>query len=208
MESRLRQGSEHRGGEHQRSEHRVAMWVREPIGSEHHLVRHWLQAAESRASCRLANILKHWNLIPSEWVALKLMYGPGRAAPGSIAQSLGMSKGGASKLVNRLVKKGLATKSVSDLDRRFRAVGLTESGEELVSILAPHDRKSDREFVPEAGPERLQLIIALRKLVTAPEYSALRPTGRPVRRTRAPEIGPVTCYDPLLGILNASAIRG
>jgi DNA-binding MarR family transcriptional regulator len=47
-----------------------------------------------------------------------------------------MTKGGASKLVDRLVKKGLARKTVSEFDRRFRAVELTERAEGLVRNLA------------------------------------------------------------------------
>jgi DNA-binding MarR family transcriptional regulator len=57
-------------------------------------------------------------------------------SPLDIARAIGMTKGGASKLVDRLVKKGLARKTVSEFDRRFRPVDLTERAERLVRNLA------------------------------------------------------------------------
>ena len=188
---------------------RMKCWAREPISSEQHLIRHWLKAAESCASHRLVCLLKRGNLIPSEWAALRLMYGPGRAAPAHIARSIGMTKGGASKLVDRLVKKGLAIKSRSRFDRRFRPVGLTKSGERVVVAVAAYDRRFDQEFVPEAGPQRTQLMGTLKKLVVVPRHwSALRSKTLPARRKKAPEIGPATYFDPVLAILSAFATRG
>ena len=55
-------------------------------------------------------------------------------------------EGGASKLVSRLVKKGLVRKTVGRLDRRFRAVGLTKLGKGLVPHPALLEGVIDRRF--------------------------------------------------------------
>ena len=69
---------------------------------------------------------------PSEWAVLRELYRPGRRSPVELGQVIGMTKGGASKLIDRLVKKGLVRKEVSEFDRRFRGVELTEYGREWV----------------------------------------------------------------------------
>jgi DNA-binding MarR family transcriptional regulator len=45
-----------------------------------------------------------------------------------------MSKGGMSKLIDRLVKRKLVRKDVSEFDRRVRAVGLTAYGKDWVFL--------------------------------------------------------------------------
>ena len=107
-----------------------------PITQAQSLCSYWVKRAERRVSTSFARKLKASGIIASEWEALRLLYGPVRRSPVEIAQALGMTKGGGSKLVDRLVKKGLARKAVGEFDRRFRTVELTERGEGLVANLA------------------------------------------------------------------------
>ncbi len=108
----------------------------EPITQAQSLCSYWLNRAERRVSSSFTRKLKACGLIASEWAAIRQLYGPMRMSPVDIARAIGMTKGGASKLVNRLVKKGLAKKTVSEFDHRFRAVELTERAEGLVRNLA------------------------------------------------------------------------
>jgi DNA-binding MarR family transcriptional regulator len=108
----------------------------EPITQAQSLCSYWLNRAERRVSSSFTHKLKACGLISSEWAAIRQLYGPMRMSPVDIARAIGMTKGGGSKLVDRLVNKGLARKTVSEFDRRFRPVELTERAEGLVRNLA------------------------------------------------------------------------
>jgi len=142
---------------------------RAPITQRQSLVTHWLRVAEARSSSRLVQNLKKWNLIPSEWTALRKIYQQRYVSPIEFVNAIGITKGGASKLVARLVEKGLARKSVSEYDRRFRTVSLTEQGETLVQIMALAEDLLDDEFVVGLKRStRRRLRGVLKKLVLAP----------------------------------------
>jgi hypothetical protein len=79
-----------------------------------------------------------------------------------------MSKGGVSKLIDRLVKKDFVRKEVSKFDRRFRAVGLTEYGRECVAFIASMEKSLDREFFGKLrGGGRYRLTQCLKRILTA-----------------------------------------
>src|SRR6266487_56527 len=82
----------------------------EPIRGAQTLCSYWLQRAERRVSGVFARKLKKWGLIASEWAAIREMYGtyePIRRSPVELGRVIGMTKGGASKLIDRLVAKRL-----------------------------------------------------------------------------------------------------
>jgi DNA-binding MarR family transcriptional regulator len=108
----------------------------QPITQAQSLCSYWVNRAERHVSSSFTRKLQACGIIASEWAALRQLYGPQRMSPVEIARAIGMTKGGGSKLVDRLVKKGLAKKAVGEFDRRFRTVELTERAEELVRNLA------------------------------------------------------------------------
>ena len=99
-------------------------------------INYWLKLADTRFSAKFSRRLKQWNIIASEWSALRELYRPTPLSALDVGRALGMSKGGASKLIERLVKKGLVVKKISEYDRRFRAVSLTQYGRNIVPSLA------------------------------------------------------------------------
>lgn len=99
-------------------------------------------------------LLKRVGIIASEWAALRELYRPQRWSPVELGAAIGMSKGGGSKLVSRLVAKGLVLKETHDFDRRFRSIGLTPQGRALVVFLAPLVKATDREFFGSLGNNR------------------------------------------------------
>jgi DNA-binding MarR family transcriptional regulator len=142
-----------------------ATW--QPITQAQWLCSYWLKRADRRVSSSFAADLKAWGIIASEWAALREMYRPGRNSSVGLATAIGMTKGGASKVVDRLVRKGLASRTVGELDRRCRPVGLTRRGKNLVWHLAMREEDTDREFFPK---EKLRhnLTRALKRVVHAP----------------------------------------
>jgi DNA-binding MarR family transcriptional regulator len=138
----------------------------EPITEAQWLCNYWVNRADRRVSSHFARTLKVYGLIGSEWAAMREMYRPGRTSSVGLAPAIGMTKGGASKLIDRLVKKGFARRNVGELDRRCRPVGLTKRGKDLVVYLADREEEIDREFFPK---EKLRhnLMRALKRVVYA-----------------------------------------
>jgi DNA-binding MarR family transcriptional regulator len=110
--------------------------------------------AEARFYKTFAKLLKEWQLIPSEWAALRELQRPLCWSPVELGHTLGMSKGGASKLIDRLVRKGYVQKATHKFDRRFRSVGLSSHGKRIVPVLATLEKDIDREFFRPLGNNR------------------------------------------------------
>jgi DNA-binding MarR family transcriptional regulator len=157
--------------------HRTQTSTWAPITRAQLLCSYWLKRAERRVSTSFAPKLKASGLIASEWEVIRQLYsgsaqgpllarGSIRLSPLDIVQALGMTKGGVSKLVNRLVKKGLIIKRVGEFDRRFRTIELTERGEALVPELARLGDDNDREIFSNLR-RRYRLSYLLRRVVQA-----------------------------------------
>jgi DNA-binding MarR family transcriptional regulator len=128
------------------------------------LCSYWLKSADRHVSSSFAGHLKGCRLVASEWAAIRQLYRPNRMSPVEIAQAIGMTKGGASKLVDRLVKKGWAIKRVGEFDRRFRTVELTEAGRDLVPRFARFVDNTDREIFGNLKRRR-RLLRTLKRVV-------------------------------------------
>lgn len=128
--------------------------ILEPIRPARSHLNYWVRHTHQRFAKSFGHLLKEAGIIASEWAALRELYRPQRWSPVALGQALGMSKGGASKLVSRLVAKGLAVKDSNESDRRFRAVGLTQLGRDLIVFLAPIETDIDREFFAPLGNGR------------------------------------------------------
>jgi len=139
----------------------------QPIVEAQWLCSYWLKRADRRLSRSFARELKDRGIIASEWAALREMYRPGRSCTVALATALGMTKGGASKVLARLVRKGLARREASEFDRRYRPAKLTKRGRNLVPYLAIFDDGIDREFFPKEKL-RYNLMRALKRVVHAP----------------------------------------
>jgi DNA-binding MarR family transcriptional regulator len=143
-----------------------ASWT--PIEASESCVNHWVKRTHVCFSKNFARILKEARLIASEWAVLRALYGPGRRSPVDLAQVMGMSKGGMSKLIDRLVKKGYVVKEVQELDRRFRGVWLTKQGRACVPLIAAKEKSADRVFFgPLRGGGRYRLTKSLKRILTA-----------------------------------------
>ena len=128
--------------------------VWEPIRPAPSHLNYWVRTTDRNFARNFNRILKKTGIIASEWAALRFFYKPIWSSPLDVAAAIGMTKGGASKLVTRLVKKGLAVKKMQYFDRRFRSVGLTSKGRELVVFLAALEKQADREFSTPLGNNR------------------------------------------------------
>jgi DNA-binding MarR family transcriptional regulator len=110
--------------------------------------------------------------------------GEGETSIKHVAASLGVSLPSASRAVDGLVKKRLATRVEDSEDRRLRRVSLTAAGEGLVDEILAARLEGLERFVSELDPaERRKLDAALELLLEREELGAIyRSHGRRVSR--------------------------
>ena len=193
---------------------RKRMWELRPIPPVRARLSHWLKRADTRVSRRFARELKQRNLIPTEWEVLRSLYQANAPSPVGLAPQLGMTKGGISKLIARLVRKRLVRKTVSEYDRRYRMISLTWAGEYVVPELASIEVSCDDESFRELTGKQRRRLLATLKRVVLPYHPAYPPLPHPAIPLSAMppfleatthEISPATACDRVQAILDACA---
>jgi DNA-binding MarR family transcriptional regulator len=128
----------------------------------------WLRFVSNHVSHSFARKLTNTAVTVAEWVILRELFDAGETSPSRLAASSGLTRGAVSKLIDRLLKKGLVSRAEADNDRRFQDVNLTAAGRALVPKLAAVADRNDEEFFSHlSAKERESLVTTLKKLVTA-----------------------------------------
>ena len=142
-------------------------------GLEDHL-GYWLRYVSNQVSAAFARRLEGFDVSVAEWVVLRNLYDQ-PLAPSDLAQRMGMTRGGISKLADRLAGKQLVTREAAAGDRRFQCLVLSEAGRQLVPELARLADRNDAEFFGElSAAERqtiraaMEVIVRERKLIAVP----------------------------------------
>ncbi|GAA0335029.1 MarR family winged helix-turn-helix transcriptional regulator [Sphingomonas oligophenolica] len=127
---------------------------------------YWLRFVSNHVSHGFTLKLAARDVTMAEWVLLRMIYAHDVGAPNRLARDLGMTKGAISKLVDRLVGKGLAAKAQMASDRRHQDVWLTPAGRALVPELAALADAHDAEYFGHlSAAERETLETMLRDIV-------------------------------------------
>jgi len=128
----------------------------------------WLRFVSNHVSQEFARKLIASGVTVAEWVVLREMYGCETTSPSVLAERTGMTRGAASKLVDRLVGKRLVSRQGRKDDRRFQDIRLTVAGRRIVPRLAGIADENDEEFFSVlTRAEREALVATLKKLVRA-----------------------------------------
>ena len=128
----------------------------------------WLRFVSNHVSQAFARRLMESGVSVAEWVVMREMFDDDEISPGVVAERIGMTRGGVSKLVDRLVSKKLITRRERSDDRRFQSIALTAAGRRLIPQLATLADQNDEEFFrPLSAGERAALIATMKKLVQA-----------------------------------------
>ncbi|MGA9587201.1 MAG: MarR family transcriptional regulator [Terracidiphilus sp.] len=134
----------------------------------------WLRFVSNHVSHAFARKLLLSGVTVAEWVVMREMFDEEETSPGVLAEQIGMTRGGVSKLVDRLVGKGLVTRRERMDDRRFQSVALTAAGRRLLPQLAAMADENDEEFFhPLSAKERAALMATMKKLVQAHNLQTL-----------------------------------
>ncbi len=128
----------------------------------------WLRFVSNHVSHAFARKLQASGVTVAEWVVMREMFDDEEISPGVVAERIGMTRGGVSKLVDKLVGKALITRADRTDDRRFQSIALTAGGRRLVPQLAALADQNDEEFFgPLSSRERAALLASMKKLVQA-----------------------------------------
>ena len=134
----------------------------------------WLRFVSNHISHAFARKLVQSGVTVAEWVVLREMFEEDETSPSALAERIGMTRGGVSKLVDRLVGKALITRRQHSEDRRFQTIALTRQGRSLIPQLATLADKNDEEsFHPLTTKEREALLALMKKLVQAHNWQTL-----------------------------------
>jgi DNA-binding MarR family transcriptional regulator len=126
----------------------------------------WLRFVSNHVSLSFARKLAGSGVTVAEWVILREMFESSTTSPSALAGATGLTRGAVSKLVDRLVRKRLATRAEAAGDRRFQDIALTAAGRALVPRLAAIADRNDEEFFSQLpAEERERLVATLKKLV-------------------------------------------
>jgi DNA-binding MarR family transcriptional regulator len=128
----------------------------------------WLRFVSNHVSYAFARKLQVSGVTVAEWVVMREMFDDEETSPGVLAERIGMTRGGVSKLVDRLVSKKLIARRERSDDRRFQSIALTAAGRRLVPQLAALADQNDEEFLHTLTTgERAALMATMKKLVQA-----------------------------------------
>jgi DNA-binding MarR family transcriptional regulator len=122
---------------------------------------YWLRYVSNHVSHAFALKVEAQGVTVAEWVLLREMLDLGAANPSQLADTVGMTRGAVSKLVERLCRKKLAVRLASDGDRRYYTVALTAAGKKLAPLLAGLADENDREFFGHLRPAQKTSLIRL-----------------------------------------------
>src|SRR5271170_5663828 len=81
----------------------------------------WLRFVSNHVSHVFALKVESHGVTVAEWVVLRALFDAGQVNPSEIAQTLDMTRGAISKLVDRVVAKRLVKCAVEKGDRRYQS---------------------------------------------------------------------------------------
>jgi DNA-binding MarR family transcriptional regulator len=128
----------------------------------------WMRLVSNHVSYAFARKLESSGVTVAEWVVLREMYGgDDTSSPSVVAELTGLTRGAVSKLVSRLLEKGLVTRKESSGDRRYQDIELTPAAIAIVPKLAELADVNDEEFFGVLAKSDRRLLTNLLKKTAA-----------------------------------------
>lgn len=142
-----------------------------PSSLEQHL-GYWLRCLSNFVSHRFAERLEKQGVSVAQWVVLRTFYDCDVFTLNDAARQVGVDKSTLSRMVERLVQKGLASRSEGP-DRRSVALTLTPAGKKLVPKLAKLADENDESFFHSlSARQREEFLSIIKKLLSANGWNA------------------------------------
>jgi DNA-binding MarR family transcriptional regulator len=104
-------------------------------GLETHL-GYWLRRVSNAVSGAFSRALQAKQTSVAEWALLRQLHERRQAAPGELADQLGLTRGAVSKIIDKLEAKGWVQADAKEGDNRYRLLSLTRAGQRCLPVLA------------------------------------------------------------------------
>lgn len=138
----------------------------EPASALESHLGYWLRFVSNHVSQAFQRKVEDAGVTVSEWVIMRELHSLGATSPTGLGRKIGMTKGAISKLIARLRRKGLLSRSIIETDRRNHLIELTPDGHALVPALARLADSNDEAFFGHLSTQaRADLIEAMVEIV-------------------------------------------
>lgn len=125
-----------------------------------------LRALSNHVSGSFAARLAATGTTVAEWVLLREAFDGDGLPPSQLAARMGLTRGGVTKLANRLIARGLLVRLADDSDGRGQRLTLTDAGRALVPELASLADQNEARLFGHLPPQsRAALDQLLRDLI-------------------------------------------
>lgn len=126
---------------------------------------YWLRKVSNAVSGSFARSLQSRQTSVAEWVLLRHLHDRTEATPGELAETLIMTRGATSKIIDKLQAKKWIRSRIKPEDKRVQLLSLTAAGRRVVPELAEiADHNDDRFFAFLDSRERQVLRDLLMKV--------------------------------------------
>ena len=137
-----------------------------PSSLDEHL-GYWLRCLSNFVSHTFAERLEAQGISVEQWVVLRTLYDNQGATLNEAARLVGVDKSTLSRMVERLVQKGLATRS-EGRDRRSVGLALTAAGKKMVLQSGKLADENDEAFFHTlSSRQREEFLSTIKQLLTA-----------------------------------------
>jgi DNA-binding MarR family transcriptional regulator len=129
---------------------------------DHH--GYWLRCLSNLVHEGFAARVQAHDVSVAQWVVLRCLFDVEDTSLHELARTVGVDGGALSRMVERLVRKGLIVRETDPGDRRAVRLRLTETGRALVPVLASAADENDRAFfgvLPEREREGLRKAVEI-----------------------------------------------
>lgn len=124
-------------------------------------VAYWVRLVSNANAQRIARQAGVEDLTVAEWPFLRVLLDAEGLTPTVIAERMAMTKGGVSKLSERLITKGLVIRSANGASKKSHKLSLTSQGREKAILFAKIVDHEDREYFGVLSPDERQALISL-----------------------------------------------
>jgi DNA-binding MarR family transcriptional regulator len=107
---------------------------------------YWLRRVSNAVSGSFSRALGEKRTSVAEWVLLRELYDREQTSPGELADSLGLTGGAISKIVDKLDAKGWVQTDTKEGDSRFRLLSITRAGRRSLPVLAEIADANDARY--------------------------------------------------------------
>jgi DNA-binding MarR family transcriptional regulator len=146
------------------------------IGDIDSYLGYWLRFVSNQVTASFQQRLLEKEITVAEWIALRFLHSHAPCSLTKLAEEMGMDKGAVSRLTDRLEKRELIKRNVSQKDRRLFSIELTLLGQKTVPILSKIADENDHYFFGHLSKkEANQLTQVLKDIVERHEIK-----GRPL----------------------------